>query len=214
MGVPDNKRPRLKILGWIGAAVVFLLGVTREIWLKPLAEKWVEKRGLLEHPWTQIKAIVHVLHLYADANALWMLAIGIGLGFTLGFVIRHTGPDAIEGVRRSIPWLRHSPSVGRRGRALLKAAAKDPAGAITVNRDCSPPALRSSLEDFGGPLDPAKSAQWLEALMDLTRRGLMADRLGRGEVYQLTAEGYEAAGSRSYAVGSSSRLARSPNTRT
>jgi len=86
--------------------------------------------------------------------------------------------------------------LSKEARALLTAAAADPGGYVLYEKFGASVDLHTNgVSLLTDKFDHREVATWESALQELVDRGLLAARGDRGEVYEITREGYEAAAS-------------------
>lgn len=80
-------------------------------------------------------------------------------------------------------------------RELLLQAAQDPQGAVIRVGTFGGAVVKTNGRNLVGDDSPRSVARWRSAVDELHRLGLLEDRAGKGEVFFVTAEGYEFADS-------------------
>lgn len=76
---------------------------------------------------------------------------------------------------------------------LLLAAADDPQGIIMVGHYLGGSSVSVGSREFAGEKDRRSVARWIAAVEQLHQLGLSSDMNGKGEIFELTHRGYEAA---------------------
>ena len=90
--------------------------------------------------------------------------------------------------------------LSREARTLLMGAASDPGGHVLYEKFGAGVDLHTNgVSLLTDKSDHRAVANWEAALQELVERGLLAARGDRGEVYEITRKGYDAAGSASRA---------------
>lgn len=84
-------------------------------------------------------------------------------------------------------------NLSNEARRLLIAASEDSKGVILKVRSMSGLTVQTNGVNFVDSDNPRSEAIWTDAVETLLREGLIADVGHKGEVFQLTAEGYEVA---------------------
>lgn len=88
------------------------------------------------------------------------------------------------------------PGLSKEARTLLAAAASDPGGTVLYEKFGAGVDLHANgVSLLTDKSDHRAVASWESALQELVDRGLLAARGDRGEVYEITRKGYEAAAS-------------------
>jgi hypothetical protein len=78
---------------------------------------------------------------------------------------------------------------------LLKEVAQDPSGLILFERFGASVDLHTNGKSlFTAKEDHRATARWEAALQELIKEGLLAERGNSGEIYEITKNGYDAAG--------------------
>jgi hypothetical protein len=85
------------------------------------------------------------------------------------------------------------PDLGPEAKALLVEASQDKNGIIISSRTMSGHHIETNGKDFVRGADRRSAAVWEGALEDLLRLGMVRPRGVKGEVFELTREGYKAA---------------------
>ena len=80
-------------------------------------------------------------------------------------------------------------------KALLIEAAKDKWGTILVIRTTAGVAIKTNGKGFGEMGNRRSEARWEQAVQDLLDQGLVEDRKGKGEVFEVTHKGFDIADS-------------------
>ena len=78
-------------------------------------------------------------------------------------------------------------------RELLAAAVEDPNGSVMMLKVMGGPIIRSGERDFAEGGNVRATARWRAALDALVDEGLLEDRSGKGEVFYVTHQGFNAA---------------------
>jgi hypothetical protein len=76
---------------------------------------------------------------------------------------------------------------------LLRAAAKDPHGHLLMTRTFGGLNIEANGQSFAVRGDSRSEALWEAAVLELKQRGLVSERGHRGEVFNVTNEGYKVA---------------------
>jgi hypothetical protein len=93
--------------------------------------------------------------------------------------------------------------LSKEARTLLAAAASDPGGYVLYEKFGSSVDLHTNgVSLLTDKFDHRAVATWESALQELVDRGLVAARGDRGEVYEITRKGYDAAASQPRTEGS------------
>ncbi|MDE2396418.1 MAG: hypothetical protein KGM91_13350 [Burkholderiales bacterium] len=96
--------------------------------------------------------------------------------------------------------------LSKEARTLLAAAASDPGGTVLYEKFGAGVDLHTNgVSLLTDKSDHRAVASWEAALQELVERGLLAARGDRGEVYEITRKGYEAAASQPRAEASAPR---------
>jgi len=86
------------------------------------------------------------------------------------------------------------PSLSKEAKTLLRGAAADPSGLVLFERFGASVDLHTNgVSLLTSKADHQELVTWEAALQELVSAGLFVDRGGRGEIYELTKAGYEAA---------------------
>lgn len=93
----------------------------------------------------------------------------------------------------SLDYIGVVPDLSPEAKTLLLEAATDANGTITYVRMMSGPALQTNGKNFIEDNDPRSAASWEGALEELRQYRMIKDRGSKGQVFQLTREGYQAA---------------------
>lgn len=118
----------------------------------------------------------------ARVGVFVLLFLGV-LGF--GAAMFRASPEA----RTSAP-----PALSQEARTLLRQAALDPSGLVLFERFGAGVDLHTNgVSLLTTKADHRVLAQWEAALQELTQQGLLVARGDRGEVFEITRQGYEAA---------------------
>ena len=87
----------------------------------------------------------------------------------------------------------HSLALSGDAKRLLKEAGEDRSGIIMKPDIVGRGVIKTNGVDFIDDDKPRTAARWRSALEELTRLGLVEDRVGTGHVWQVTLKGYEEA---------------------
>jgi hypothetical protein len=85
------------------------------------------------------------------------------------------------------------PAIGAPARELLFEASKDPQGVILNIQTLSGASVLTNGRDFAERGNSRLAAHWRSAVEELSRLHLLEDRVGKGEVFFVTGEGYRVA---------------------
>ena len=86
------------------------------------------------------------------------------------------------------------PNLSEEARALLKQASQDPAGHIWNMQGIGERVgIQTNSKPFGRGATPREAQQWKSALRELEVNGLISDLTHKGEMYEVTQEGYSVA---------------------
>ncbi len=84
-------------------------------------------------------------------------------------------------------------SLSEEAKSLLKEASQDADGHILVSRTFGGMELRTNEKSFVETRDPRQESLWIAALKELCDRGLVEDRQGNDEVFNVTNTGFKVA---------------------
>lgn len=85
------------------------------------------------------------------------------------------------------------PHLSPKAEELLIEACNDTAGAVAVIRYIGGMFVQTTDKQFGDEHDRRSQAAWESAVRELENAGLLIDRSGKGEYFEMTNEGYEVA---------------------
>lgn len=85
------------------------------------------------------------------------------------------------------------PAISADARELLLAGSDDSRGIIMHLRVMGGPLIQTSNRDFVEQGSARSAARWLAGLQELQQSGLIEDRSGKGEIYYVTQQGFDAA---------------------
>ncbi len=88
-----------------------------------------------------------------------------------------------------------APSLSEEARDLLIEAAMDTAGMIVMIRSFGGLRISTNGKAFGERGNIRSEARWKQAIKELLNQGFIEDVKGKGEVFEVTHEGFEVAGS-------------------
>ena len=106
----------------------------------------------------------------------------------------HRSPETNAEVEQQMN-TEETPSLTEEARDLLIEAAQDTAGMIVMIRAFGGVKISTNGKAFGDTGNARSEAKWKQAIKELLNRGLIEDTKGKGEVFEVTHEGFEVAGS-------------------
>ena len=98
-----------------------------------------------------------------------------------------------EAYDAQLPAKHGPPRLSEGARKLLVEATKDPSGMIVMIRAFGGVKISTNGKAFGDTGNARSEARWKQAIKELLNRGLIEDTKGKGEVFEVTHEGFEIA---------------------